>query len=86
MKLHKGDHADHGNAAFFFQHPYARIQDRLVSTEFVDDQSLYHGSLIRLQKLSGTDQLGKHSAPVDISGQKDRRAGHLCHSHVHDVV
>ena len=77
---------DNRDPAFALQHLHARIKDRLITAEFVDDQTLYHLSLVFLQKLHGSVKLCKHTAAVDISDQKDRCFCHLRHSHVYDIL
>ena len=69
-----------------FQHLHTGIQDGFISAEFVDDKPFDHFSFFRLQKLYRTVKLGKHSASVNISYQKNRSAGHFCHTHIYDIL
>ena len=79
-------HTHHRDTASFFEHLHTRIKNRLVPTEFVDDQALHHCFLVILQKHHRTDQLGKYATAVDISDQKHRCFGKLCHAHIDDVI
>ena len=78
-------HTHHRDPASFLKHNNTRVQNSLISAEFVDDQTLYHSLLIVLQKLHCTDQLCENTASVNISHQKYRCLCHLCHSHIYDI-
>ena len=71
---------------FFFQHGKARAQNFHVAAEFIDDEALNAGPLLRLQQLHRAVQLGEDAAPVDIARQQDRRIHQLCQAHVDDIV
>ena len=79
-------HTHHRDPASFLKHDNTRVQNSLISAEFVDDQPLYHSLLIVLQKLHRTDQLSKNTSTVNISHKKDRCLGHLCHTHIYNIL
>ena len=86
LQLHIGSHADHRNVSQILQHLDARVQNRLVSPEFVDDETFHHLLFFLGEKHHRPDELGKNSAPIDISHQKHRRFRHFCHTHVDQIV
>ena len=78
-------HTDHRDPASLFQHFHTRVQNGLISTELVDDQSLNHRLFVFFQKFHCTDQLCKNASPVNITNKEDRCLGHFCHSHIYDI-
>ena len=86
IQLHEGHHADNRHAAALFEHDDSRVQDGLVSAEFVDDKALEKCLFLRFQQHLCAQKLGKDAAAVDIARQKHRRAHRLCQAHVDDVV
>ena len=86
VHIQVGHHAQHGQARFFFQHGQARAQNFHIAAEFVDDESLNAGPLLRLQQLHSAVKLGEHAAPVDIACQQDGGIHQFGQPHVDNVV
>ena len=78
--------ANYVDARPFFQHFHTGIENRLVPAELIDDHSFDHRPFLRIQQFNGSNKLGKHTAPVDIPHQKDRRMHQFCQTHIYDIV
>ena len=80
------DDSRNRNAALVIQLLQSRIQDGFIPAEFIDHKSFYPGPFFFLQKPDGSQQLGKHTAPVNISHQKYWRVHKSRKAHVDDIV
>ena len=80
-----GDDTHHRNAAELFQDLNARFQNRAVSPEFVHDGSLDSRTFVLFQQGHGSIQLGKDTAPVNITHQQHRGIHQPGKTHVHNV-
>src|ERR1700729_377517 len=65
---------------------YSWPQEAYIATKFVDHESTYTFSLVRLQKFQRPQQRGKDTSAINIAHQKAVRISHLCHSHIRNVV
>ena len=81
-----GDDPCHGHAADFFQDINARLQNRPVSPELIDNGALDALALLLLQQGDGAIELGEHAPPVDIAYQQHRGIHQLGHAHIHNVL
>ena len=68
------------------QHLETGPQNFHIAPEFVDNQTLDMGLLLRLQQGDGAVETGKDAAPVDVTGQQHRRAYHTGHAHVDEII
>ena len=80
------NHSRNRYAAQVLDHVQPRLQNGLVSPEFIDDEPLHPRPLFFRKQGHSPVKLGKHTAAVDISHQKDRSIRHLRHAHVHDII
>ena len=69
-----------------FQHLDPRIQNTLISPEFVDDQAFDHLLLFLFKQHHGTHKLCKYTASVNISCKQYRCFQHFGQSHIHNVL
>lgn len=86
INVHVRCHTYHRLAAKLLQHLDSRIQNALISPEFIDHQSFDQPFFLFLQQHHRARQLCKHTTTVDISYQKYRCIRHLCHSHIDDII
>ena len=86
VHLQVGHDPQHRQLRFFFQHRKAGAQDLHIAAEFIDEQPLDAGALLRLQQRHRAVQLGEHTAPVDIARQQNRGIHQPGKAHVDDIV
>ena len=78
--------ARHRHAAQLLERFEPRLQDLLISTEFVDDGAADARSLVRLEQRHGAVELREHAAAVNVADEEHRRVHELREAHVHDVL
>ena len=54
IDLLHGDHAHHRNVKPLLDHAESRLQNLNITTEFIDDETLDAGPLLRLQQTDGS--------------------------------
>lgn len=80
-----GDHAQHGDAAEFFEHPAAFVEEADVAAELVDEDAFDQPAFPRFEQLHRSVHRGEHPSAVDIGHQKHVRPGVGGHRHIHEV-
>ena len=85
-KMHIWNYAGNLHTAAFLQHLHSRIKDRLVPTEFINNQTLHTGFFILFQKHQRSQKLRKHAATVDIPNQKHRCIDQFCQPHIDNII
>ena len=78
--------ARHRHAAQLLERFEPRLQDLLISAEFVDDGAADARSLVRLEQGHGAVELCEHAAAVNVADEEHRRVHELRKAHVHDVL
>ena len=86
LQLHIRSHTHNGNMRQLLQHLNTGIQNGLISTEFIDDETFYHFLFFFGKKHHRPYQLGKNAAPVDVAHQKHRSLCHFGHPHIDQIV
>ena len=76
----------HRNIPFFLQHLDSGIQNCLISTEFINNQTFYTFLFILFQKKQCAKKLCKYSSPVNISDKENRSIYHLCKPHIDNII
>ena len=83
--FHRKD-AQHRLIGQIFQHFKARFQNLHIAPELIDHDTAETILILLRQQLDGAVGRSKHAAPVDVRHKDHRRVGHLCHSHVDNVI
>src|SRR5579863_9788650 len=82
----KRQHAEAGPTGSLFDQAIAVVEQRNIATELVDDESLDHGGIIRIEHGLDADKLRDDSAPVDVADQHDRHVGFPRKAHIGDIA
>ena len=64
----------------------SRAQDGNVPAEFIDDKTLDHLPLLRLQQHQGACQAGKNAAAVDVADQQNGCIHQLRQTHIYNII
>ena len=86
VDLEHGDDAGHGQAREALEILHPGTQDLGVSAELVDDEALDHGAVCVVEQPERAVELGEDAARVDVAREQHRRAHHVGHAHVDEVV
>ena len=86
QSLDEGQYPECRSARTLAQHVEARLQQRGVAAEAVDDEAARTGAFGRGQQLERADELGEHAAALDVAHQEHRAVDRLGETHVGDVV
>jgi len=81
-----GHHAVHLAPGARLEPVQAGLQQADVAAKTVDDEALHPRLLARGKQFQGSDQVGEHTAAVDVGDQHHRHVGRLGKAHVGDVA
>ena len=81
-----GQDAERRDAGPRAQQLEARLQERAVAAELVEDEGGDPGALVRLEQRDGPHEGREDAAAVDVADEQHRSVGRLRDVHVHDVA
>jgi|GEM_PF-4728302 len=81
-----GQDPQHRHAGFLCEPLEARLEQRNIAAEAVDDEALYARLLARLEHCECAVEVREHAALVDVGDDDDIGVGSLGESHVGEVV
>src|SRR5450631_1254287 len=81
-----GDDADTRQPNSPFNHFHPGLQQALITTEFIDHESLEQCPVGRLQELQRSEQRSKYSATINISNEYAGSMRCVRHAEIDDIV
>ena len=86
VDLHPGYHAEHRQRCQLFQLSQTRPQKLDITAELIDYRSDYPLPLLRLQQGHRAVELGKDTAPVNVTGQNYRCIHQFRKAHIYYII